>query len=459
MRILTKFFDSRRSYSLCRRTPACLIALLLTSNVAPAADWPPAFDSRNPTIRSHDGRRIERYTHGPRKEWGYANISPAEWRYSAAQESGKLGQNHDSFYVVSPRKRRQRAPLCVVLHSANRTAFDYLGFQFLGRKVDPTDEPADVVTRVPDDCYALFLSSTNEEWWGWITARDDSVRYAKTLTPAEKRILDTISWVIARYKIDRNRVYLSGVSMGGSGALSIGLTHGDIFAAVLTDVPAGSEFAALRLGSPRLASGPLPDPPVTVDLFAVNHKWSESQPLLMQAVRAGRLPLVAAWGPFGHTAFRTPIGRYGYDEAALAFPWLEIRKNAAYPVFTDASSNQNPPPMASPADFDQSGQINAYFRWKTVQDTERRFAMKLWLAHPVVANPASMPDESTADITLRRLQSFQVLPGQSYAWQLVRDGRRIASGSVAPDAANLLTIPRVKLTIHPAELSLETESR
>ena len=474
VRLLKKLILCRRSdlnYHLMLPR-VCLIGLLSTCAIALAADWPPVLDHNNMTVQTNDGRRIERYTHGPLTEWGYANISPGEWRYPTPQETGKLGQNHNSFYVVSPRKQHKNAPLCVVLHSANRTAFDYMGFQFLNRRVDPADEPTAVLTRVPDDCYALYLNSTNAEWWGWATARDESLKYAKTPTPAEKRIFDTISWVIARYKIDRNRIYLSGVSMGGCGALGLGLPHGDLFAAIFADVAAGTEFAALRLGLPPLAAADpkaerdtwrisgfgLPDPPVVVDLFAVNDKWAESQPLLIEASQAGRLPLVAAWGPFGHTAFSTSVVKYAEDDVALAFPWWEIRKDAAYPVFTNATSNQRPPSLGSSVDFDESGQINAYFRWKSEQDTTSRFAMKLWIAHPVVANPPSaMPETSTTDVTLRRLQSFKVQPGKTYAWQLVRAGTVIASGSVAPDSANLLTVPRVTLSVIPTELSLKAE--
>jgi len=80
---------------------------------------------------------------------GYANISPDEWRYPAPQETGKPGQNHNSFYVVSPRKQHKNAPLFVVMHSAYRTAYDYMGFQFLNRKVDPTDQPTTTLMHVP----------------------------------------------------------------------------------------------------------------------------------------------------------------------------------------------------------------------------------------------------------------------------------------------------------------------
>ena len=50
--------------------------------------------------------------------------------------------------------------------------------------------------------------------------------------------------------------------------------------------------------------------------------------------------------------------------------------------------------------------------------------MRLWLAHPEVENPPpKMPDASTADITLRRLQQFKVKPGTTYAWRLVATAR------------------------------------
>jgi pimeloyl-ACP methyl ester carboxylesterase len=453
----------------------CLILVFATCTVVLAADWPPTLDRKNTTTQTLDGRGIERYTHGARPEWGYSDTSSTQWQYPAARETGPAGQNHNSFYLVFPRRPHRNAPLCVVLHSANRTAFDYLGYQFLNRKIDSHDEPSAVMTGVLDDCYVLYPNSTNDEWWGWTTAHSHSAQYSKALTPTEKRVLDTIAWVMARYKIDRNRVYLSGVSMGGCGALALGLPHGDIFAALLAVVPAGTGYVAFRMGFPpaltpgasreegdiwtqQISGFGLPDPPIMVDFSAQNDSWSQTQPQLLQAAQAGRLPLVLAWGPFGHTAFNTAVAKYPQDAVALAFPWLEIRKNAAYPSFTNASSNQRPPWGASSTDFDESGQINAYFRWKNQQDKRSKFAMKLWIAHPIVKNPPpAMPDTSTTDITLRRLQSFKVTLGRTYTWRLVRGGRLAASGKTSPDGANLLTIPHVTLSVIPAELSVKAK--
>jgi len=78
--------------------------------------------------------------------------------YPAAQETGAAQQNHNSFYVVTPKEPRAGAPLCVVLHSANRTAYDYLGFGVLNRKIENGDDPATVMTGCPT--ISTFSTST-----------------------------------------------------------------------------------------------------------------------------------------------------------------------------------------------------------------------------------------------------------------------------------------------------------
>ena len=80
--------------------------------------------------------------------------------------------------------------------------------------------PLWVMTNSPDDFYSLYLSSTNAEWWGWSEAKKNSAKGVNVPTPAEKRVFDTIEWVVKQHKIDRNRIYLCGVSMGGCGSSS-----------------------------------------------------------------------------------------------------------------------------------------------------------------------------------------------------------------------------------------------
>ena len=263
--------------------------------------------------------------------------------------------------------------------------------------------------------------------------------------------------------------------MGGCGTLGIGLPHGDVFAAVLADVPAGTEYVALRSGFPaapepgaspaerdtwtqQISGLGLPDPPIVIDFSAQNDNWSKTQPVLLNAALAGHLPLILGWGLFGHTGSSTAIAKYPQCDVALAFPWLEVRKNEAYPVFTHASCDQRAPWLGAASDADESGQMNAYFRWKSRQDKPSAFDIQLWIAHPKVENPpATMPDAATAAITLRRLQHFRVQPMKTYTWQVVRDDNVLASGKITSDAAHLLTIPRITLTTARVDLLVKGE--
>jgi hypothetical protein len=439
------------------------------------ADWPPIIDTTNTTTRADDGRTIERYVHGPRESWGYPETAKNEWGVPPDKETGVAQQNHNSFYVVSPKQPRENAPLCVVLHSANRTAYDYLGFALLGRQIENHEDPKTVMTNSPDDFYSLYLNSTNAEWWGWSQTRQDHAKGVNAAPAAEKRVFETIEWVAARYHVDRNRIYLCGVSMGGCGTLGLGMPHGDVFAAIRAEVPAGTGYASCRMGgfapSPavdapeagrqawllKAAGVGLPDPPVTVDFSSQQDNWAMTQPALVQAAQAGHLPLVLSWGPFGHVTFGSLIAKYPICDVALAFPWLEIRKNEAYAVFTRASCDQICPWLNAPADFDSSGQMNALFRWKTHEDAPERLAMELWIAHPAVKDAPGLPGNAHADITPRRLQQFKIQPGKVYAWEIARDGKTIDAGNVAPDAAGLLTIPRVSLSTVPGVLTIKAK--
>jgi predicted esterase len=64
---------------------------------------------------------------------------------------------------------------------------------------------------------------------------------------AEKDVYDVLSEVEKRFPIDRDRVYLTGASMGGGGALWLGLTRPDLWAAVAAvcpQAPPGTEELA-----------------------------------------------------------------------------------------------------------------------------------------------------------------------------------------------------------------------
>jgi dipeptidyl aminopeptidase/acylaminoacyl peptidase len=55
---------------------------------------------------------------------------------------------------------------------------------------------------------------------------------------AEKDVWDMLANVKKRFKIDENRIYLTGLSMGGGGTMWIGLTRPDVWAAIAPVCPA-----------------------------------------------------------------------------------------------------------------------------------------------------------------------------------------------------------------------------
>ena len=173
----------------------------------------------------------------------------------------------------------------------------------------------------------------------------------------------------------------------------------------------------------------------------------------MNAARDGRLSLIVGWGPFGHRGSYSPAAQFPPCEAALQFPWMTIRKNEAYPVFTNATTNDVAPwPIVGGKDADKRGQYNAYFRWTSIEDSPDAIAMRLWLECP--PRLRGTVNLSVADVTLRRLQRLKIHPEKSYHWTLSRDGKTVGSGVVKPDAAGLLTVPKATITTAPAELRL-----
>jgi pimeloyl-ACP methyl ester carboxylesterase len=92
----------------------------------------------------------------------------------------------------------------------------------------------------------------------------------------EKDVYDVLADVKRRFPVDEDRVYLTGLSMGGGGAVWLGLTHPDIWAAIAAVCPAvppgAVEFAPNALNVPiqayQGAVDPLVNPAGTRELVS-----------------------------------------------------------------------------------------------------------------------------------------------------------------------------------------------
>ncbi len=398
------------------------IFFIATAALAQAADWPPEKQKESMFTE----RRLDTYQHGVRDEWGYE------------------APQRDTFLVLHPKQTRSSAPLYVVLHSAGHDVHSCLACT---TRVGNHD-----IYHAPQDFFALYLdcrANKGDWWWG-------SDKYkAPEVSPTDKRAIDTVKWVIKQYGIDENRVYLCGNSMGGSGTLGLGMRHGDVFAAIKANVPAKVEHVSNRMYFPPHTmpkSIKLPDPPIVIDYSAQNDSWSKGHDRFFQAMNDRKYALFMYWGPFGHANNHANILKV--NDLINSFDWLSVKKNEAYPVFTNASTN-DPLPWPDRLDDKKSGQVNAFFRWKTVRDTPDAIEMSLFLVKPSeLTTRFTIPTEATADVSLRRLQSFRISPGAKVRWTFGS-----ASGEVQADATGCVSIAGLKMIAEPTVLTVRQSTR
>ena len=272
-------------------------------------------------------------------------------------------------------------------------------------------------------------------------------------TACERRVMDTVAWALQTYGCDSNRVYLCGNSMGGSGALGLGLAHGDVFAAVKANVPAirRADHPFKSLGLPPYAADAakkLPDPPVTVDYSGQDDGWSDNHERLVAGMRERKYAWMFFWGAYGHANNNAKMAEK--NDIIHAFDWLSVRLDEPYPVFTGASCDT---PCPWPADRGNkgAGQINGFFRWEGAKESADGVSIALRLVAPeeLKSRFFTSPESARADVTLRRLRAFKVKPGDRVRWSFGD-----AAGEVVADADGLVTVPGLEVARAPRRLVL-----
>ena len=97
------------------------------------------------------------------------------------------------------------------------------------------------------------------------------------------------------------------------------------------------------------------------------------------------------------------------------------------------------------------GQINAFFRWKTVADTKAGVEVSLFLIKSSELKTSfTIPQEATADVSLRRLQQFSIKPEQVVKWSYGSD-----RGEAKADKDGVVTIPKLKVSAEAVALKIE----
>jgi len=148
-----------------------------------------------------------------------------------------------NYYLFLPKGYQQhgkRWPLMLFLHGAGDAGTNMERVKILG--------PPKVVETMPDfPCILVSPQSPVRSW----------------NLDALNALLDD---VIRRYRVDKNRVYLTGASMGGSGTWALAVAHPEKFAAIVPVSGSGDTNEAKRLiGLPIWAFHGAKDPVVKVE--------------------------------------------------------------------------------------------------------------------------------------------------------------------------------------------------
>ena len=256
---------------------------------------------------------------------------------------------------------------------------------------------------------------------------------------SERLVIHIIRWVQDNYGVDKNRTYLRGGSMGGTGAVHLSLHYPEMFAAALAYVPIYSYTWKATPGYPKLSPSisrmrcsigrftendkvlspdgkdlleygngakniarPAVDMP---PIFASNGRvdmsipWVNNPPFY-RAANAARQAFAVNWCNGPHSIRE----KKDIPKVITMEKFLKYSLDKCFPAFSNSSDNKNYG-NGDPADGDMLGWINRGMDWNGIADTPERLEMELIAAHEDMTYPVK------CDVTFRRRQQFRFAPG------------------------------------------------
>lgn len=276
------------------------------------------------------------------------------------------------------------------------------------------------------------------------------------------RVKWTIDWVVDNYGLDATRIYSSGFSHNGFGAVIAGMAYPDLFAATWANVPpilvkalngSSREKMWCPYGSNLLTDvlDPNTNLPLPIwtffdfrQMLRINHyrgvpylggisgkndvtigwvqyfSWFDS----VEASRQGGLWM---WDQRNHNG----VGKnFTSEEAGINYSRFSTAKS--YPAFSYCSINQNPG-NSNTSTGDPYGALNGYLDWddNSISDLSCSYSITCNVKD-MYANGVLLTsyDSCTTDITFRRLQNFNPTLGSTINWTVANSENEIVqSGS------------------------------
>ena len=341
----------------------------------------------------------------------------------------------------------------------------------------------------------------SETWWFGFARKQD---YRKSSTPrkgdtvvnyTESRVLRMIYDLLRdpafKDRIDPNRIYEYGHSMGASGALALAFRYPDVFAAAYASEPMTNyrtstmwlDNVSLKWGSPTLNlpvriqgpgnwAGKLAKYNDTGVWDWQNHQANAGtrtgDEFVPFGVAHGRNDNTIAWQSQGQPAYSAFDGskhawggavtdsdhtwlsfaglppNYAPDSSEVPFAGMKAVRNETVPGLSKASGNLPLPPPNPPGPIGGYNQAiewsSRWNRWDGVPtDTAKAWGLSL---------RTTDNSDQTVNVTPRRTQKFKVIAGRSYKWEnrRVQNNALLASGTVTADARAILTVPGFQVT-------------
>jgi hypothetical protein len=374
--------------------------------------------------------------------------------------------------------------------------------------------------------------SMNSYWWGYASSLPGGAPAGQVPNYTQRRVLHLLEWVLREQQgADPERVYVTGGSMGGAGAATLALLYARHFAYADATIgqmiprnhrPARVGQLAGLWGSP---AANLPDGTMLEDgraagvwdrqdLCRVLREWPESRRVhlftkhgkddptihfgamtlaspvtkrsFLEALRDHGVGHYVVWDEGGHGSADPvmPAGWWDGDWSRSFDPKAWLRRNVAFPAFTNASHDWDPGDGAGngkqpwsddsgyagtvsvAGDTGWNGQLagarNRFLRWDSnaVVDEPGEFRIPLYVldgigspapkvGYPGLGDKFDRTLPVKVDVTIRRAQAFACKPGETIAWSF-----GAAKGTTAAGEDGAVTIAGLPLGLEPVTLVL-----
>jgi poly(hydroxyalkanoate) depolymerase family esterase len=145
-------------------------------------------------------------------------IAPTAGQWRAGVHTGETGNRAYKVYLPSS-YHGQALPLVVMLHGCTQSADDFAA----GTRMNFVAEAEGLLVLYPEQA----VGANSSRCWNWFQSADQQRGRGE---PAI--IAGLTREVMAEYNVDRNRVFIAGLSAGGAMAAILATTYPELFAAV-----------------------------------------------------------------------------------------------------------------------------------------------------------------------------------------------------------------------------------